>query len=51
MLDYMFRHSNWMNEVFDQEYWNRPRFGLEFSEAVYLNRRKITGSFERIDGS
>jgi len=28
MLDYMFGHYNWMNEVFDQEYWNRPRLGL-----------------------
>ena len=51
MLDYMFGHANWMNEVSDQEYWNRPRFGQEFTEAVCLNRRKMTGSFERFDGS
>ena len=48
MVNYMFGHSNWMNEVSDQE---RPRFGPEFTEAVYLNRRPITGSFERFDGS
>ena len=35
----------------DQEYWNRPRFGQEFNEAVCLNRRPVTGSFERFDGS
>jgi hypothetical protein len=40
-----------MNEVFDQEMGNRPRFGLEFSEVVYLNRRAMAGSFERFDGS
>jgi hypothetical protein len=51
MLDYMFGHANWMNELSDQEYWNRPRFGQEFTEAVCLNRRKMTGSFERFDGS
>jgi len=52
MLDYMFGHSNWMNEVSDQEYWNRPRFDQEFTEAVCLDRRPpITGSFERFDGS
>jgi hypothetical protein len=27
MLDYMFDHANWMNEVSNQEYWNRARFG------------------------
>jgi len=37
--------------VSDQEYWNRPRFGPELTEAVYLNRRAITGSFDRFDGS
>jgi hypothetical protein len=51
MLDYMFGHANWMNEVLDQEYWNRPRFGQEFTEVVCLNRRKMTGSFERFNGS
>jgi len=35
-----------MNEVSDHEYWNCPRFGQELTEAVYLNRRAITGSFE-----
>jgi hypothetical protein len=35
MMDYMFGHSNWMNEVSDQEYWNRPRFGLEFTEIRF----------------
>ena len=35
----------------DQEYWNHPRFGKEFNEAVCLNRRPMTGSFERFDGS
>jgi len=40
-----------MNEVSDYEYWNRPRVGHEFSEAVCLNRRKMRGSFERFDGS
>lgn len=51
LLDYMFGHANWMNEVSDQAMWNRPRFGQEFSEAVCLNRRAMTGSFERFDGS
>ncbi|RHN68972.1 hypothetical protein MtrunA17_Chr3g0119751 [Medicago truncatula] len=51
MMDYMLWHANWMNEVSDQEMWNRPRFGQEFSEAVCLNRRAMTGSFERFDGS
>jgi hypothetical protein len=51
MLDYMFGHANWMNEVSDQEYWNNFRFGQEFTEVVCLNRRKMTGSFERFDGS
>jgi len=51
MLDYMFGHANWMNEVSDQEYWNRPRFGQEFTKAVCLNRRAIMGSFDRFDGS
>jgi len=51
MLEYMFGHCNWMNEVSDQEYWNRPRFGPELTEAVCLNRRAITGSFDRFDGS
>ncbi|AES79642.1 hypothetical protein MTR_7g070630 [Medicago truncatula] len=51
MLDYMFGHAIWMNEVSAQEYWNRPRFGQEFTEAVCLNRRAMTGSFERFDGS
>jgi len=51
MLDYMFSHCNWMNEVSDQEYWNRPIFGPELTEAVCLNRRAITGSFDRFDGS
>jgi len=51
MLDYMFGHCNWMNEVSDQEYWNRPRFGPELTEAVCLNRRAIMGSFDRFDGS
>ena len=51
LLDYMFGQANWMNEVSDQEYWNRPRFGQEFTEAVCLNRRPMTGSFERFDGS
>jgi len=50
-LDYMFGHCNWMNEVSDQEYWNRPRFGSELAEAVCLNRRAITRSFNRFDGS
>jgi len=49
-LDYMFGHCNWMNEVSDQEYGNRPRFGQELTEIVYLNRRAITGSFDRFDG-
>ena len=40
-----------MNEVSDQEYWNRPRFGQEFIEAVCLNMRAITGSFDCFDGS
>jgi len=40
-----------MNEVSDQEYWNHPTFGQEFTEAVCLNRRAITGSFDRFDGS
>jgi len=40
-----------MNEVSDQEYWNRPRFGPELTEAVCLNRRAITGSFDRFGGS
>jgi len=40
-----------MNKVYDQEYWNRPRFGLELTEAVCLNRRAITGSFNRFAGS
>jgi len=47
----MLNQANWMNEVSDQKYWNRPRFDQEFTEAVYLNRRPITGSFERFDGS
>jgi len=47
----MFSHCNWMNEVSDQKYWNRPRFGPEFIEAVCLNMRAITGSFDRFDGS
>jgi hypothetical protein len=51
MLDYMFAHSNWMNEVSDQEYWNRLRFGEEFAEATRINRRKMTRFFERLDGS
>ncbi|KEH16837.1 hypothetical protein MTR_0084s0060 [Medicago truncatula] len=34
-----------------QEYWNRPRFGQEFTEPVCLNRRPMTGSFKRFDGS
>ncbi|KEH26646.1 hypothetical protein MTR_6g065960 [Medicago truncatula] len=34
-----------------QEYWNHPRSGKEFTEAVCLNRRPMTGSFERFDGS
>jgi len=51
MLDYMFGHCNWMNEVSDQEYWNRPRFGQELTEAAFLHRRTITGSFDRFDGS
>jgi len=51
MLDYMFGHCNWMNEVSDQEYWNRPRFGPELTEAVCLNMRAIMGSFDRFDGS
>jgi len=50
MLDYMFGHCNWMNEVSDQEYWNRPRFGPELSEAVCFNKRAISGSFDRFDG-
>ncbi|RHN52178.1 hypothetical protein MtrunA17_Chr6g0477621 [Medicago truncatula] len=33
------------------EYWNHPRSGKEFTEAVCLNRRPMTGSFERFDGS
>jgi len=37
--------------VSDQEYWNRPRFGPELTEAVCLNRRAIMGSFDRFDGS
>jgi len=51
MLDYMFGHSNWMNEVSDQEYWSRPKFGQKLTEAVCLNRRPMTESFERFDGS
>jgi len=51
MLDYMFNHCNLMNGVSDQEYWNRPWFGPELTEAVCLNRRAITGSFNRFDGS
>jgi hypothetical protein len=51
MLDYMFGHANWMNEVSNQEYCNHPRFGQQFTEAVCLNRRAMTGSFERSDGS
>ena len=50
-LDYMYGHCNWMNEVSDQEYWNRPRFGSVLTEAVCLNRSAITGSFDRFDGS
>ena len=51
LLDYMFGQANWINEVSDQEYWNRPRFGQEFTKAVCLNRRPMTRSFERFDGS
>jgi len=40
-----------MNEVSDQDYWNRPRFGQELTEAAFLHRRAITGSFDRFDGS
>jgi len=50
-MDYMMGHCNWMNEVSDQEYWNCPRFGPELTEAVCLNRRAITGSFDRFYGS
>jgi len=50
-LDYMFDHCNWMNEVSDQEYSNRPRFGPELTKVVFLNRRAITGSFDRFGGS
>jgi len=50
MRDYMFGHCEWMNEVFDQEYWNRPRFGQELTEAACLHGRAITGSFDRFDG-
>ena len=50
-MDCMMGHCNWMNEVSDQEYWNRPRFGLELTEAVCLNRRAIKGSLDRFDGS
>jgi len=51
LLDYMFGHANWMSEVSDQEYWNRPRFRQEFTEAFCLNRRPMTGSVERFYGS
>ena len=51
MLDYMFGHCNWMNEASNQEDWNCPRFGPELTKAVCLNRRAITGSFDRFDGS
>ena len=47
----MFGHCNWMNEVSDQEYWNRPRFGQELTEATFLHQRAITGSFDRFDES
>jgi len=50
-LDYMFGHCNWMNEVSDQEYWNRHRFDPMLTEAVCLIKRVITGSFDRFDGS
>jgi len=50
-LDYMFGNCNWMKEVSDQEYWNRSRFGPELTEAVCLNKRAITGSFDRFEGS
>jgi len=50
-MDYMMGHYNWMKEVSDQEYWNLPPFGPELTEAVCLNRRAITGSFDRFDGS
>ena len=50
-LGYIFGHCNWMNEVSDQEYWNHPKFGQEFTEAVRLNRRAITWSFDCFDGS
>jgi len=36
--------------VSDQEYWNRLRFGPELTEAVCLNRRAITRSFDRFGG-
>ena len=50
-MDYMMGHCNWMNDLSDQEYWNHPRFGPELTGAVYLNRRAITGSFDRFDWS
>jgi len=49
MIDYMFAHANWVNEVSDQGYWNRPRFGEEFVEAARINRRKMAGSFDRFN--
>ncbi|AES99359.1 hypothetical protein MTR_5g079810 [Medicago truncatula] len=44
-------HGEGSSQQGAHEYWNRPRFGQEFTKAMCLNRRAMTGSFERFDGS
>jgi len=39
-----------MNEVSDQEYWNRLRFGQEFTAAAQLHRMPMEGSYDRFHG-
>lgn len=51
ILEYMFTSANWMNEISDQMWVNRPRFSTEFDLEAQMHRRPITGSYERFDSS